>query len=117
MIIYFIITFILKTFLSQSLCIEGENYCSKCNPITKLCIKCITDIYSPDEKGGCKNSRKCIRGKNNCLECNSEGDLCKKCEEGNFPDKNGGCLIQIIVKYLKKENALNAKRILYWLVK
>jgi len=91
MIIYFIFTFISKIFLSQSLCIEGENNCSKCNPITKLCIKCLTDVYSPDEKGGCQNSRKCISGKSNCLECNSESDLCKKCEEGNFPDKNGGC--------------------------
>ena len=24
-------------------------------------------------------------------QCNTEGDICQKSEEGNFPDKNGGC--------------------------
>ena len=96
MIIYFIINFISKTFLSQSLCIEGENYCFKCNPITKLCIKCITDVYSPDEKGGCQNSRKCIRGKN-------------KCEEENFPDKNGGCSYTDNCKISEKGKCLKCK--------
>ena len=89
-IIFFIFLF-LKISLSISSCIIGENHCSKCNPITKLCTKCEKDIFIPDENGGCKFSHKCIVGKNNCEECNNEGDLCQKCTEGYFPDENGGC--------------------------
>ena len=72
-------------------CIEGDNFCSKCNPVTKLCYKCQEDIYTPDEKGGCRYSKKCLVGENQCLECNEEGNLCKICIEGYFPDENGGC--------------------------
>ena len=73
------------------MCIEGENLCLKCNPVSKLCYKCEKDIYTPDEKGGCKNARKCIIGENQCLECNEEANLCKTCIDGYFPDENGGC--------------------------
>ena len=80
-----------KIILSSQICIEGENYCSKCNPVTKLCIKCVKEIYSPDTQGGCEFSRKCFSGKNHCISCNEKGNLCEKCEEDYFPDKNGGC--------------------------
>ena len=57
----------------------------------KICIKCELEIYIPDEKGGCDNSKNCIAGKINYLECNEEGTLCKICEDGHFPDENGAC--------------------------
>ena len=38
---------ILQISLSLSaVCKEGSNNCAKCNPVTKLCIKCNKDIYS-----------------------------------------------------------------------
>ena len=50
---------ITKIILSFQICNEGENFCSKCNPVTKLCIKCEKEIYSPDFEGGCKYAKKC----------------------------------------------------------
>ena len=91
MIIKYAFILFLKISLSSSVCIDGKNNCAKCNPITKLCIKCELNIYSPDENGGCKNAHKCEIGLNQCDECNENGELCKKCVEGYFPDENGGC--------------------------
>ena len=91
MFFYFILLFISIIFLINLKCIEGENKCLKCNPITKLCIKCEKEIYAPDENGGCQNSKQCRLGYNHCYECNNEGNLCEICEEGYFPDENGGC--------------------------
>jgi len=87
----FIYLFIFKLIFSSLICKEGSNYCSRCNPITKLCVKCQYDIFIPDNDGGCGNAQRCILGKNNCLQCNEEGNLCQVCEEGYFPDRNGGC--------------------------
>ena len=42
----FIIVFINKIIFSQTLCSVGENNCSKCNPLTKLCVKCDKDVYT-----------------------------------------------------------------------
>ena len=91
MVIKFILILLLKISLSFSECIVNNNHCTKCHPLTKLCIKCDLNIYSPDENGGCKNSNKCEIGLNQCEECNENGQLCKKCIEGYFPDDNGGC--------------------------
>ena len=82
---------ITKIILSFQICNEGENFCSKCNPVTKLCIKCEKEIYSPDFEGGCQYAKKCYAGKNHCISCTEEGTICHICEEGYFPDKNGGC--------------------------
>ena len=87
----FIYLIFLKISLFTSLCIEDKNHCSKCNPISKLCVKCEKDIYIPDQNGGCEYSKKCILGKNYCLECNKNGNRCEKCIMGYFPDENGGC--------------------------
>ena len=84
--------FLIKFSLLNFSCIEGENKCLKCNPMTKLCNKCEKEvIYTPDNNGGCKNSNKCILGYNHCYECNQEENLCKTCENGYYPDENGGC--------------------------
>ena len=80
-------------FFSEPNCKEGLNNCSKCNPITKLCIKCEKDIYTPDKDGGCENSKKCVLGANHCNECLENEKFCKQCDEGYFPDENGGCSI------------------------
>ena len=86
-----IILSLLKIFIFSPNCIEKENFCSICNPITKLCAKCNLNILIPDEKGGCKNAKKCIPGNNYCSQCSEDGELCKTCEEKYFPDENGGC--------------------------
>ena len=64
----FIYLIFLKISLFTSLCIEEKNHCTKCNPISKLCVKCDKDIYVPDQNGGCEYSHKCILGKNNCVD-------------------------------------------------
>ena len=89
-IIYIFLTFS-KIILSNPLCKEDVNYCSLCNPITKLCEKCQKSIFIPDENGGCTYARKCIFGENYCIECSELGNLCKRCEEDYYPDENGGC--------------------------
>ena len=66
-----VIFFISLTIIINSLpsCKENENNCSKCNPITNLCPKCIySEIYDPDLEGGCIPSNKCQLDKNNCVE-------------------------------------------------
>ena len=91
MIAYIALIISSQIIFSNSDCAKGLNLCSKCNPITKLCIKCEKDIYSPDSKGGCEYSKKCQLGKNHCIECLEEGNLCKECDIGYFQDENGGC--------------------------
>ena len=86
-----ILLIFLKISLSLTACTYGEKHCSRCNPVTKLCVKCDKNIYVPDKKGGCENSHKCIVGENQCLECDGSEKLCAQCVEGYFPDENGGC--------------------------
>ena len=69
MLFYFSFIIIAKIILAQPLCRERTNNCSKCNPVTKLCIKCEKDIYTPDENGGCKYAKKCELGRNHCIKC------------------------------------------------
>ena len=88
---YFMLLITINISLSLPSCHIGENHCSKCNPVTKLCVRCEKDIYIPDKNGGCENSQKCIIGMNHCNECNEEETLCNKCETGYYPDENGGC--------------------------
>ena len=72
-------------------CKEGSNNCAKCNPVTKLCIKCDKDIYTLNKNGECEPSKVCKLGKNYCLECNDQENLCEECDIGYYPDENGGC--------------------------
>ena len=81
----------LQISLSLSICIIDENHCSKCNPITKLCVQCDKDIYTPDKEGGCEYSHKCVIGENQCIECKENEKSCQLCIQGYFPDENGGC--------------------------
>ena len=77
---------------TTSLCIESQNYCTKCNQLTNKCIICSKeDILIPDDNGGCKGSQKCFAGKNYCLECETEEKLCKTCNKDYYPDENGAC--------------------------
>ena len=88
MIFYFLLFVFSNIFLTKQDCVQGTNLCSKCNPITKLCIKCEKDIYSPDEYGGCENAKKCVFGNNHCLQCSENGKTCEECDIGYFPDEN-----------------------------
>ena len=89
--IYFTFLILFKIIYSAPSCKEGENLCTRCHPITKLCLKCEKDIYTPDEKGGCEPAKKCTEGNQYCLKCDEDEKLCKTCEEAYFPDENGGC--------------------------
>lgn len=86
-----LVFFIQETIFSFPICKNYQNFCYNCNPITNLCVKCESDIFVPDENGGCIGARKCQFGKNYCNECDSFGQLCSKCEIGYYPDKNGAC--------------------------
>ena len=44
-LIFYIFLFSVKLEFCSNICIEGENFCSRCNPITKLCEKCEKDIF------------------------------------------------------------------------
>ena len=86
----FFLTFI-EISISSPLCEEGQNFCKRCNPVSKLCDKCTQDILIPDKFGGCEGQKKCSIGKNYCSECSSDNKLCKTCENNFYPDENGGC--------------------------
>ena len=109
MLSIFLSLVIIKISLSQNICIEGKNNCTKCNPISKKCVKCDKEIFVPDENGGCKYSSKCEIGKNYCYECNDEGTLCKICSEGYIPDENGGCTYTSNCEISYKGNCLKCK--------
>ena len=110
MSIYFFHIIISKIYLYYgSICIEGQNKCLRCNPITKLCEKCEKNIYIPDNIGGCENSKKCILGNHYCYKCTTEGNLCKICQEGYFPDENGGCTYTLNCEISYKGNCLKCK--------
>ena len=91
MFLFFSFLIISQIIISFEICEAGKNFCSKCNPISKLCEKCEKNIYIPDSKGGCENSKKCILGYNHCVDCFEDEKLCKECDIGYFPDENGGC--------------------------
>ena len=91
-------------------CKEGVDFCSLCNPVTKLCEKCEKPIYAPDENGGCSYAKKCRFGDNYCIECSEDGSLCKSCEEDYFPDKNGGCSFSQYCIISDKGNCLECEK-------
>lgn len=91
MLFNFIFLIISHITVISPLCNSGENYCSKCNPITKLCAKCEKEIYTPNNNGGCDIVKKCELGNNYCLKCKENDFLCEKCEIGYYPDEYGGC--------------------------
>ena len=91
--IYFIFLLISKIIISNQVCFANTNKCTKCHPITKLCIKCEKNIYAPDDQGGCTNAKKCNTGYNHCLQCKEDETVCRECDIGYFPDENGGCSI------------------------
>ena len=77
--------------IACSSCIEGKNFCQRCNPNNQLCDKCKYEVLIPDKNGGCEGHKKCCEGNNYCEECEEDGILCKTCENGYLPDENGGC--------------------------
>ena len=102
---------ILQIFLSLSaVCKEGSNNCARCNPVTKLCIKCNKDIYSLNRNGECEPSKDCRLGKNYCLDCNEEGNLCQECDVGFYPDENGGCSYSDNCQLSDKGKCLKCKK-------
>ena len=89
---FLVIIQIISTINSKPLCIENSNFCDVCNILLNLCAKCEkSDIFVPDENGGCIGAKKCIVGKNYCNECDKEEKICETCEINYYPDENGGC--------------------------
>ena len=91
MLVCLILLLLFVLLKADSSCQQGKNNCILCNPISKLCLECEYDVYTPDKNGGCEEAKICILGKNFCNECDEDGKLCTACEDGYFPDKNGGC--------------------------
>jgi len=88
----FIITFIIiKFILIHNSCIDNQNYCKKCHPLTNKCIICKTDNFFPNNEGGCTG--KCTIGKNYCNKCDLEEKLCIECQSNFYSDNVGGCSI------------------------
>ena len=79
------------SFSFSAVCKEDSNNCAKCNPVTKLCVKCDKEIYTLNKNGECEPSIACTVGENYCIECSEDGSLCKKCDGDYFPDENGAC--------------------------
>ena len=59
------------------LCEVGKNFCVLCELATDLCKKCESDLFQPNDKGGCSGSKKCNIYQNHCLECSSSSYLCE----------------------------------------
>ena len=111
--LFILLLFILKISFSIQICEEGKNYCFKCDYRTKLCSKCKKDILVPDENGGYEGAKKCKVGEI-IVPIVKKMDIYVKCVMMvMFQMKMEVAQIQIIVKYQKKENVLNAKKILF----
>lgn len=84
--------FLLLLFINASIqnCETGKNFCILCELATDLCKKCESDLFKPDENGGCIGAKICNINQNHCQKCSSSY-LCETCDEGYFPDDNGGC--------------------------
>ena len=89
MLNFLILIFSIKAI--SPICVENEEFCLKCHPLTNLCIKCNNEVLMPNDKGGCDGIKNCFVGINYCNQCNEQENLCAQCEQGFFPDKNGGC--------------------------
>ena len=95
--------------LSSPFCKENQNYCTKCNPITNICINCSPkEIFIPDTEGGCICNKNCIAGYNYCKECDTSSN-CQKCETGYYPDEIGGCSYTENCKYSLRGECLICK--------
>ena len=86
----FILFFIFITSSIQN-CEKGKNFCILCELATDLCKQCESEIFIPDENGGCKGAKKCTMNQNYCQECSSSSYFCEDCDKNYFPDDNGGC--------------------------
>ena len=91
-ILYFYIYFIIfEILLCDPSCKEGEKNCLVCHPLTNLCEKCNSEVFKPDENGGCEYSSGCRAGINYCYKCKEKEIVCEICEQGYYPDESGGC--------------------------
>jgi hypothetical protein len=86
------------------------NNCKKCNPLTNLCEICTdSDIFIPDNNGGCIYSSGCKVGVNYCNECDSSDKLCVNCETNLLPDDIGGCTLADNCKISYKGKCIECK--------
>ena len=90
LIFFILLSFPIIIFSIQP-CQENQNNCLQCHPSGHICIKCLNNLFIPNEKGGCDPLKKCTLGENYCNNCDSIQNLCLNCELGYYPDENGGC--------------------------
>ena len=88
-----LIIFLIYITVSIQTCEKDKNFCILCELATDLCKKCESDLFVPDENGGCKGAKKCNINQNHCQKCSSSSYLCEICVNGYFPDDNGGCAL------------------------
>jgi hypothetical protein len=64
---------LLLIFITSSIenCEKNKNFCILCELATDLCKRCESDLFIPDENGGCKGAKKCNINQNYCKECSS----------------------------------------------
>ena len=88
-----LIIFLIYITVSIQTCEKDKNFCILCELATDLCKKCESDLFIPDENGGCKGAKKCNINQNHCQKCSSSSHLCEACDNGYYPDDNGGCAL------------------------
>jgi len=107
---FFLLLFLLNLMIAFPKCVESENLCKKCNPLTSICLSCLaSDVLIPNKEGGCDGSKKCIQKKNYCNKCDENEKLCRECEYGFYPDENGGCSYSNGCKISSKGECLQCK--------
>ena len=106
----FLFIFLLNLIEIFPKCVESENLCKKCHPLTNICISCLaSDVLIPNKEGGCDGSKKCVAKKNYCNKCDENEKLCQSCEYGFYPDENGGCSYSNDCKISSKGECLKCK--------
>lgn len=107
---FFLFLFLLNLMEIFPKCVESENLCKKCHPLTNICISCLaSDVLIPNKEGGCDGSKKCVAKKNYCNKCDENEKLCQSCEYGFYPDENGGCSYSNDCKISSKGECLKCK--------
>ena len=86
-----LIFFFLISYSYQSSCIKGKNFCVLCELATDLCKQCESEVFKPDDKGGCEGAKICKKNENHCSKCSNTSYICEICDENYYRDNNGGC--------------------------
>ena len=87
----FSLIFLFLISYSYQKCTKGKNFCVLCELATDLCKQCESEIFKPDNQGGCEGAKKCKKNENHCLKCSDTSYKCEICDVNYYSDNNGGC--------------------------